>query len=505
MVMRHLRFVSILLAAVVVPAVLTLILFSVVLASTSATIAPRGGATLSGPPNQAIQITTLADDNSTGPCDWVLNIFGEHHIDVCLPLRLIVGAGASTVRTLYQSTAKQITFLWQTPLQPFQHDAVAHLITAWNMSWSLVLLSVTAVIAYAALRYMLGSVLSWLSYATLIELIPRIVFALLAALYSKQFFVMLIQANNALTTLTTQFNVDTLNIMLNQAPMGLINNGLQIVYGVLVFLLMLEEVVRIAILYVLFAFSPLLFFFAALRETQRWAKNAALAIVLFIFLQAMQAMVLHIGSQIMTSVIHPNPESVSAGLHSTATGSTTDLNFLNLLVSIAILYIALTLFFGVVRIALGRAGDLLAVAPFIVAKSTNRLVNSEMRGTISESSTLLRSSWSLWHPPSVLQFGSRLGGFALPGLPGPRSGGPGSAKPTSPPTRPGSGPRGTTALPIRPSTIAVGGKTLPLPAPANVAPPNAPPAPRYAGHQAGLHPTNYVWRQAQQAGVDLDI
>src|SRR5581483_3784502 len=123
--------------------------------------------------------------------------------------------------------------------------------------------------------YMLGSTMNWLAYANLIEIIPRLLLGLLAAYYSKQFFLLLIQTNNALTSIfecanvaaTTDCTKNVLSTIINAHATGTVAESLQIVYGCMGFLLIIEEAARIAVVYLLFAFSPILFFLASLRET----------------------------------------------------------------------------------------------------------------------------------------------------------------------------------------------------------------------------------------------
>lgn len=438
---RSIRFLSVLLVSVAVPICLALVLLSVVLATTSATTAPLGGALASSSQSQPAQ-ARAPTDGSTGPCDWVINIFGEHHIDVCFPIRLIVEAGAGTIRSIFHAVTKQVDFLWSTPLSPFQDNTQGGLISVWDISWGIVLSCVTAVIAWAGLRYAVGSVLSWLSYANLIELIPRLLFALLAAFFSKTFFIMLIQTNNALAGI---FNTNALTIIMDQTTTGIISNLMQILYGVLAFVLILEGVARIAVIYLLFAFAPILFFLAGLRETQRWAKNAAVAAVLFIFLQAIQAGTLDVGGRIMTSVLHSKPE---------------DVTFLNLLVAVAIMYITLTLFFSITRMALGRGGDALAATPFMAAAGSLGFTRAAVGAVGNVAGSIRQGVQPLPHPLALQNFnaialggnGSKQGGLppplsgsgpngpgpSGPGGPGPNGSGPSGSGASGPPLTPGS-------------------------------------------------------------------
>jgi hypothetical protein len=285
---------------------------------------------------QAQQGNQQTSTETNKNCLWHISFsFINGDIDICQPIRAIVSAGASGIRWIYQNTQAQIDFMWQTPLQPFQNDKTSGLLTIWSTSWAIVLVCITAVLAYGALRYMVGSAVNWLAYANLAELLPRLLFGLLAAYFSKEFFIMLIQANNALAGI---FNHDTINTIINGKASGVVNEALQILYGLMGFCLIVEEVARIAILYLLFAFAPILFFFASLRETQRWAKIAAVAAVVFVFIQAAQSATLDVGGRVLTTVLK-NTDG--------------NLTFLNILISLAILYLTLMLFFSLARLALG--------------------------------------------------------------------------------------------------------------------------------------------------------
>src|SRR5579885_1241358 len=300
---------------------------------------------------QAQQGNQTSSTETNKNCLWHVSFaFVNGDIDICQPIRAIVNAGSAGIRWIYQNTAAQLDFIWQTPLQPFQNDKTSGLLTIWSTSWAIVLVGITTVVAYGGLRYMLGSVVNWLAYANLAELIPRLFFGLLAAYFSKEFFIMLIQANNALAGI---FNHDTINTVINGKASGVVNESLQILYGLMGFCLMIEEVARMAILYLLFAFAPILFFFASLRETQRWAKIAAVATVVFVFIQAAQMATLDVVGRVVSTILKN-------------TGG--NLTILNILVSLAILYLTLLLFFALARLALGGGVSPFAYGVFRVSR-----------------------------------------------------------------------------------------------------------------------------------------
>ena len=260
--------------------------------------------------NAVTQPTVTTTKNAK--CTWQgPSILGQQvSIDFCSAARTLTDSGASVIRTIYTSTASQISFLWTTSLCPFGYQGnecttkdPSGLLSIWSTSWSIVLISVTAVLAYVALRFMIGSGVKWLEYATISELIPRIIFGLLAAYFSKDFFIMLIQGNNAVTAV---FNQNSLNSTLNTPSYGIIANTLQIIMGLMGFALIIEAIARMAIIYLLFAFSPIFFFFATLRETQQWAKTAAKAAFLMVFLQAAQSATLDVGGKVLQAVLQGN-------------------------------------------------------------------------------------------------------------------------------------------------------------------------------------------------------
>jgi hypothetical protein len=191
---------------------------------------------------------------------------------------------------------------------------------------------------------MFGQTINWLTYANAVEFLPRIIFALFAAYYSKEIFLILFQLSNALTH---SFSSDTVKTLIDGQANSTIATVLQVVYAVMGFLLIVEEAARMAVLYLLFAFSPILFFLAALTETQSVALSSLKAAILFALLQPVQAAVLNVGDRVLTSVLAQHAGNLGA---------------LNFLVAIAIMYICLMLFFSFNSLAFGKAGGPLGLA-----------------------------------------------------------------------------------------------------------------------------------------------
>ena len=87
------------------------------------------------------------------------------------------------LKTAFTTVQKQVNgFLWSTPAaDTYQNKHFAYF---WNLSIWLVNAYLVIVVAWVALRGMIGKTFSWLSYADVLEYIPRIGFGLLAAYFS---------------------------------------------------------------------------------------------------------------------------------------------------------------------------------------------------------------------------------------------------------------------------------------------------------------------------------
>src|SRR5260370_18917325 len=64
--------------------------------------------------------------------------------NICDPIRTVINGFTALMAQGYKDSASKISFLWQTPTLPFTDDSVAHLLTVWNLSWSILLLCILA-------------------------------------------------------------------------------------------------------------------------------------------------------------------------------------------------------------------------------------------------------------------------------------------------------------------------------------------------------------------------
>src|SRR5262249_50513204 len=155
----------------------------------------------------------------------------------------------------------------------------------WNTSIYIVDALLAVVIAWMSIRYMMSqSFGSWLSYADLLELLPRLIMALIAAYISVRICQIVIDGSNALSSIFS----NNLLLGLQNDPQELFSIFSQILLCILILVLILEEAVRFAILFVLIGFAPLWAFCGATRETQFIFKGGLKALFFVTLLQPCQ-------------------------------------------------------------------------------------------------------------------------------------------------------------------------------------------------------------------------
>ena len=215
---------------------------------------------------------------------------------------------------------QQASFVWSTP--PGATYQNTGLLAIWRvMLWiadSLLLLA----LVWTGTRVILGQQ-SWLAYADAIEILPRLLFATLAAHFSLHFGQIVIDGNNAFSSIFQDHQL----IGLMDAKTGqAFVKFLQFFYGIMMLLLLLEGVLRIALLNLILIASPLWMFAWALAETERLARLGTTACIAIAFLQAIQLAVVTVGGNLLATLV---------------TGTAPQFQLLNFLGGIATIYLAL--------------------------------------------------------------------------------------------------------------------------------------------------------------------
>ena len=200
----------------------------------------------------------------------------------------------------YASTTVQTLWRWVAGVA----DAALALLTLWG--------------GYNAMvRSAIGA-----RYASAMELIPRLVLAALAANLSLLFAGFFVDLNNALCDGVGQVGLPGFGA-LDSTAQTLAGLVLALVYGVVGLLLVVQMLLRIALLDLLIVTAPLGLLCWALPQTQAWARLWTSTFVATCLVQFLQVLVLKLGASLL---LEPTPGRF-------------DVAVLTLLVGIADLYL----------------------------------------------------------------------------------------------------------------------------------------------------------------------
>jgi hypothetical protein len=147
-------------------------------------------------------------------------------------------------------------------------------------------------------------------YHEVMELLPRLILGALAANLTLEFARFLIDANNALSAAVGQVSLPGYDAATpTQEGVALIFTALA--YGVVAILLVLQMLMRLALIDLLIILAPVAALLWVLPQTQGWARWWANLFPIVVFQQAIQMMVLRLGSALMVEL---TPGSLSNAL-----------------------------------------------------------------------------------------------------------------------------------------------------------------------------------------------
>jgi hypothetical protein len=147
-------------------------------------------------------------------------------------------------------------------------------------------------------------------YHEVMELLPRLILGALAANLTLEFARFLIDANNALSAAVGQVTLPGYDVATpTQEGVALIFTALA--YGVVAILLVLQMLMRLALIDLLIILAPVAALLWVLPQTQGWARWWANLFPVVVFQQAIQMMVLRLGSALMVEL---TPGSLSNAL-----------------------------------------------------------------------------------------------------------------------------------------------------------------------------------------------
>jgi hypothetical protein len=272
-----------------------------------------------GPPPQAPPTRPTAPA-SGGNC---ISFPGGIDFGACL-----AGAGSALGQLLSGAFSNFIDwvtsfgFMFITPPGLTYHHGVVINLWVWALGVADAALALFLVIGgyNAMLRHSLGA-----TYPSVLEFLPRILLAAVAANFSLSFISSFIELNNALC-LGVQGALATAGAGTLSLPFSVLNILTLPFYAAIAYLIELafaallsvQMLVRIALLDLLTVLSPLWLLMLGLKQTERWGKLGAAAFATTLFLQFLQILVLGIGSALISSFGHASltPITILVGIAS---------------------------------------------------------------------------------------------------------------------------------------------------------------------------------------------
>jgi hypothetical protein len=194
-------------------------------------------------------------------------------------------------------------------------------------------------------------------YHDLMELLPRVALAALGANLTLVFAAVLIDANNAVAAAVGQVGLPGYDQATpTQEGMALVVTAL--VYGVVAILLVLQMLMRLALINLLIILSPLAVLAWVLPQTQGWFRWWSSLLPATVFQQALQVLTLRLGAALLVEL---TPGSVDGAL-------------LTLFLGIAVCWLTLKVP-ALLRPGAGRAGLSSVVSLVLVGRAAGGLVS----------------------------------------------------------------------------------------------------------------------------------
>lgn len=189
-----------------------------------------------------------------------------------------------------------LNFLVQTPAaDTYEHPVVLLL---WSVVVAVADGALALIVLWGGYNAMLHDGIG-ARYHTARHVLPRVALAALAANLSLFFIQVLIDLNNALCGIPSVALRDVVTLLLNRTDSGLAFGILFLAFGVATLLLIVQMLVRLAMLDLLIVTAPLALICWALPQTQAWSRLWTRAFVSTVFVQFLQVLTLSLGGALI--------------------------------------------------------------------------------------------------------------------------------------------------------------------------------------------------------------
>ncbi|MPZ49757.1 MAG: hypothetical protein GEU75_10780 [Dehalococcoidia bacterium] len=200
-----------------------------------------------------------------------------------------------------------LNFVTQTPAEGTYESTTVR--TLWDFSRALVNVGLAVILMWGGFNVMMKEQ-TRSPYHEVMELLPRVILAALAANLTLEFVRFLIDANNAFSAAVGQVSLPGYDAATpTQEGIALIFTALA--YGIVAILLVFQMLMRLALIDMLIVLAPIATLLWVLPQTQGFARWWADLLPITVFQQAIQMMVLRLGTALMVEL---TPGSLSNAL-----------------------------------------------------------------------------------------------------------------------------------------------------------------------------------------------
>jgi hypothetical protein len=195
-----------------------------------------------------------------------------------------------------------LNFVTRTPAEgTYESPTVRSL---WDFSRALVNAGLALILMWGGFNVMVKEQ-TRSPYHEVMELLPRVILAALAANLTLEFVRFLIDANNALSSAVGQVSLPGYDEA-TPAQEGIALTFTALAYGIVAILLVFQMLMRLALIDMLIVLAPIATLLWVLPQTQGFARWWADLLPITVFQQAIQMMVLKLGSALMLELTPGN-------------------------------------------------------------------------------------------------------------------------------------------------------------------------------------------------------
>jgi len=287
--------------------------------STSISSPPAGPAaapaseSIPQPPDLGPQVDPIEFPDIPNPLDWFSNLDPRKWAgDILNAILTMIGQALLEAMRGFIDWAlgfgdSSLNFVTRTPAEGTYGSPTVR--SLWDFSRALVNVALAVIVMWGGFNVMVKEH-TRSPYHEVMELLPRVILGALAANLTLEFARFLIDANNAIAGAVGQVGLPGYDQATpTQEGIALIFTALA--YGIVAILLVFQMLMRLALIDMLIVLAPVMTLLWVLPQTQSWARWWADIFPITVFQQAIQMMVLRLGSALMVEL---TPGSLSNAL-----------------------------------------------------------------------------------------------------------------------------------------------------------------------------------------------